>query len=286
MCFVQIVIISRAFRRAWNYSLISLVAIWFHTFTLGTIISSRETLGKRLILGTCHVRQDSSTNASSPKTEAAHKEFLAPIGSISAALAGIPEKRLVEKECGLISRSAARNRAYGSYAWEHNRILRTIKQVFRRGEGGEVGEFSSWMNIFFYFHSILPFTSVLFWYSPPPLPHNFTNGPSLIGIVPSHYIEGVQTGEWRHTRAAKPEPRRFVASRFTAGYPDKNCNNQGTQRRIDSALWTMGRGKRRESRMRNAIRFHCETPTWDQKLIKFRKSCLGVLPIKLFDLFL
>ena len=111
-------------------------------------------------------------------------------------------------------------------------LLRTIKQGFCRGERGKVGEFSSWMNIYIFFRSILPFTSVLFWYSSLPLPHNFSNGPSLIGVVPSLYIEGVQTSRWRQTRAAKPYPRRVVASRSAAGYPDKNCNNQGTQSTI------------------------------------------------------
>ena len=39
---------------------------------------------------------------------------------------------------------------------------------------------------------------------PSPPSRNFANGPSLIGVVPSVYIEGVQTSGWRQTRAAKP----------------------------------------------------------------------------------
>ena len=47
----------------------------------------------------------------------------------------------------------------------------------------------------------------------------------------------------------------------------------------------MGRGKRRESREKRDW-IPSRNPNSRPELIKFRKSCLGVLPIKLFDLFL
>ena len=47
----------------------------------------------------------------------------------------------------------------------------------------------------------------------------------------------------------------------------------------------MGRGKRRESREKRDW-IPSRNPNSRPQLIKFRKSCLGVLPIKLFDLFL
>ena len=75
-------------------------------------------------------------------------------------------------------------------------VIRNGKARFLQGierAGASWGIFELNEYIFFYFRSILPFTSVLFWYSPLPLPHNFSNGPSLIGVVPSLYIEGVQT---------------------------------------------------------------------------------------------
>ena len=134
-----------------------------HVPTLGTIISSRETLGTRLTLGTCHARQDSSANALSPKTEAAHKKSLAPICSISAAISGIPEKRLVGKECGLIFRSAAEIVPMAA-------MLKSTTGVFCRGEGGEVGEFSSWMNIYFLFSFNSPFHDLSFLVLPSPPP--------------------------------------------------------------------------------------------------------------------
>ena len=89
-----------------------------------------------------------------------------------------------------------------SFLWQP--CLRAQQEFFAGEREGKLGNLRvEWIYIF-YFHSILPFTIFRFWYLPLPLPHNVSDGPSLIGVVPSHYIEGVQIGEWRQTTTAKP----------------------------------------------------------------------------------
>ena len=72
-------------------------------------------------------------------------------------------------------------------------VIKKDKARFLQGREEESWGIFELNEYIFYFRSILPFTSVLFRYSSLPLPHNFSNGPSLIGVVPSLYIEGVQT---------------------------------------------------------------------------------------------
>ena len=113
------------------------------------------------------------------------------------------------KECGLISRSAARNRSYGGHCAAMLKSTRGWLLVIKNDKA-----------------RFLPY-----WRT-----------------VPSLYIEGVQTSGWRQTRAAKPQPRRVVASRSAAGYPDKNCNNQETLKNRQRAEDHGKREKERVSR--------------------------------------
>ena len=91
-----------------------------------------------------------------------------------------------------------RNRAYGAAMLKSTRrwllVIKNDKARFLQGrERGSWGIFELNEYIFFIFVQFFLSRAVLFWYSPLPLPHNFSNGPSLIGVVPSLYIEGGQT---------------------------------------------------------------------------------------------